>query len=126
MKVRALFLASVAMLATAPALADTADERKGRILFDEGTKRAEAHDYEGALERFRSAYARYPNGKILLNIATMLRELGRRAEAAEVYEQFLADPSADATIKPDVQEAIEELDAHLGKLSIKTTDPKIQ
>ena len=67
-------------LLCSPVRADDASEREGRALFDKGNQRIKEGDFAGALEAFQSAYAKYPNVKILLNIGTTLRHLGRNVE----------------------------------------------
>src|SRR5262249_43193205 len=89
-----------------------------RTLFKEATRLVDAGDYVGALEKYRSAYQRYPNAKILLNIGTMLNLLGRRAEAADTFEKYLADPNADAKRKPEVQRQLAEALRQVGTLRI--------
>jgi len=113
-----------ALLALAPAAhAESKDELEARTLFREGNRRLEAQDYAAALELFRSAYARFPSVKILLNLGTTLRTLGREAEAADVYERYLADPKAEPRRRAEVERLVKELDGRLGRLRIVVTEP---
>src|SRR6185503_6901026 len=120
------FLAALlgASLLCAPARADDAAEREGRALFAKGNQHVKDGDYAGALELFQSAYAKYPNVKILLNIGTMLSQLGRSAEAVEAYEAYLRDPAADPGRKAEVAKLLAALDARVAKLRVVVDDPK--
>lgn len=99
----------------APASAQTADEQAARALFTEGNELFAAGDYVAALERFQTAYARTSNPKILLNIGTTLKQLGRFAEAATVYETYLKNPKADPARRKEVEAALGEL---LGRIAV--------
>jgi hypothetical protein len=106
-----------------PSRAAEPAEEQTRALFADGNDRVEAGDYLGALERFRAAYARWPNAKILLNIGTMCRQIGREAEAADTYEAYLRDAGADPAKTAEIQRLVREIDARLGKLRITPSDP---
>lgn len=105
------------------ALAGPADEKAARELFKDGNTLLEGGDFVGALDKFRAAYARWPNVKILLNMAAALRKLGRFAEAADTYAQWLADPTADPARRDEVTTLLAELDAKLSRLRIPVSDP---
>lgn len=113
-----------ALLASAPARAEDAAEREGRALFAKANQRIQSGDYAGALALFQSAYARYPNVKILLNIGTMLRELGRNAEAVDAYETYIRDPGADSAKKAEVEKLLKALDLRVAKLRVEVDDPR--
>jgi hypothetical protein len=81
----------------------------------------EAKDYLGALAVFRDAYARFPSSKILINIGTTLKELGRDAEAANAYQAYLDSPDADAAKKPQIEAIVADIDKAVGKLEISVT-----
>jgi hypothetical protein len=106
-----------------PARAETAAEQEARALFREGNRRLEAQDYPAALELFRKAYARSPNPKILLNLGTTLRSLGREAEAADAYDRYLADPQADPKRRREVEKLVREIDAQVGRLRVTVNEP---
>ena len=108
-------IACAAGIWAAPALAETADEQAARALFTEGNELFAAGDYVAALERFQTAYARTSNPKVLLNIGTTLKQLGRFAEAATVYESYLKNPKADPGRRKEVETALGEL---LGRIAI--------
>jgi hypothetical protein len=111
-----------AVLLCAPARADEAAERDARALFAEGLQKMDGGDFVGALDRFRAAYARFPSVKILLNIGTMLRQLGRNAEAADAYDAYLRDPAADPAKRPEVEKLLRDLDARVAKLHVVVDD----
>lgn len=100
------------------AVADDESEREARGLFTEGNRLMESGDYVGALERYRSAYARFPSVKILLNSGTALRQLGRYAEAFDAYERYQRDPGADEAKRKEVATILLELDAKVGTLAV--------
>lgn len=86
-------------------------------------RRAFEHVYEGehalALERFQRAYEVYPSPKILLNIGTTYKKLGRYAESAETYERYLRGPGADQARKDEVERELAEAEAHVARLRIE-------
>lgn len=100
------------------AAAETHEER-ARAHFQAGLQSLDAHDYAQALGEFRAAWALWQNAKILLNIGTCLRELGRDAEAANAYARYLAAADADPARKPEVADALRRIDAAVGKLVIR-------
>lgn len=95
------------------------DEAQARVLFKEGIALLTSGDFASALERFEKAYEHWRNPKILLNIATTLRQLGRLPEAADTYELYLADPGADPAKAEEVKQALSEIDGKLGRLVIE-------
>ena len=122
--IAAVALAIAFFLISGAARADAAaDKRAAQTLLSEGNELAGAGDYLEALEKFRTAYARYRSPKILLNIGTSLRQLGRNVEAAEAYEQYLADPNAEASRKADLVRMIGEIDAVVGRMRIEVREP---
>ena len=50
-------------------------------LMTEGVKQLQNQQFDQALANFLEAYARFPSPKILLNIASTLRDMGRSADA---------------------------------------------
>jgi hypothetical protein len=128
MVIRSLLPLGVAIAAvlsaTSPLRAQPAAD--ARRLFEEGARRFEAGDYEVALARFRAAYQRAPRAKILLNIATTLARLGRSAEAADAYEQYLAASDRDPAKGAGVRAAIRDLDRGLGKIDLAVSSEGAQ
>ncbi len=117
----AALLALLALAATAAAQ-PSSDKADAKQLMQSGVKLLEAKDYLGALAIFKDGYARFPSAKFLINIGTTLKLLDRKAEAANAYQRYLDSPDADAQRRPEVADALLDLDKWLGKLAI-TTDP---
>jgi len=103
--------------------ADAKAEREARALFKEANRLLGERDYVAALDMFRAAYSRWPNPKILLNIGTTLRNLGRDAEAADAYDKYLREGKPDAKRKAEVEAILKDLNAKLGKLRIEVNEP---
>lgn len=89
-----------------------------KALMQTGVRLIESGNFLGALAIFRDAYARFPSAKILLNIGTTLKLLGRNAEAANAYQRYLDSPDADAARRPQVLAELEALDKEVGILEI--------
>lgn len=83
-----------------------------------GVRLLKQKDYLGALAVFRDAYQRFPSVKLLLNIGTTLKLLGRNAEAANTYQRYLDDPAADPARRSEVQDVLATLDRVLGRLEL--------
>ena len=118
----AVLMLCAAALAEGAAQAEETSEREARALFAEGNQLVIERDFAGALDRFQKAHALLPNPKILLNIGTMLRELGHEAEAANAYSRYLEDPGADPQRRAEVEALLRELDQHVGRLRILVTE----
>jgi hypothetical protein len=101
--------------------ADTDARAAAVALFEEGNRLLGDADYPAALEKFRAAYARFPNPKLLLNIGTTLRQLGRNAEAAAAYEAYLRDPDASPARADEVRRVLADIDASVGRLRIEVS-----
>jgi hypothetical protein len=122
------WIASLVAVALTASAAHAEDKTDAKALMLSGVKLLEAKDYLGALAIFKDAYARFPSTKILLNIATTLKLLDRRSEAANTYQHYLDAPDADPAKRADVQAAIDDLDKAIGRLAIEVTpaDAEIQ
>lgn len=112
-----LFVAYALFGGAGAARADELKE-KAQQLLSEGNDLASEGDFGNALVKFRTAYELYPSPKLLLNIGTSLRQIGRNAEAAETYETYLAHPEADADRKEELYDILDDLDKLVGKLVI--------
>lgn len=109
--------------AAAKTAAKPADKRAAQKLLAQGNQLVGEGDYLGALEKFKAAYEKFESPKILLNIGTTLRQLGRNVEAAETYESYLAHPDRDAAREKDVKRVLSEIDAVVGRISVTVDDP---
>jgi hypothetical protein len=127
---RVVWLAALAI--AAPAAADPAPPAGGKVdaqsLVLSGAKLIEAHDYLGALAVFKDAYARFPSAKILLDIGTAERLLGRNADAANAYQRYVDAADADPTKAANARTALADLDKLVGHLDIAVTpaDAEVQ
>lgn len=137
---RSLSLALAGLLASSVAAAqpakpsdksnksDKPDKTDAKALLQSGLKLFAAKDYLGALAVFKDAYARFPSAKILLNIGTTLTRLGRKADAANVYQRYLDASDSDPAKRPEVAKVLAGLDEDVGivALSITPSDAEIQ
>jgi hypothetical protein len=115
----AALVAGVMVVTAPPAAAiEATDKLAAQQLLNQGNQLVTEGDYIAALEAFRAAYARYPSPKILLNMGTTLRQLGRNVEAAEAYETYLRDPDADPARSEELQRILREIDAVSGHVQI--------
>lgn len=73
-------------------------------------------DGDHALATLLDTYAKRPDPKILLDIASALRELGRLAEAANMYQHYLLEPAP--VHSGEVKELLQSLDARLTILTV--------
>jgi hypothetical protein len=122
-RTRLLLVIVLLLLGSRTAFADTTDEQTARKLFAEGLELHQSHDYAGALAKFREAYRRWKNPKILANIGTEAWELGNFAVAANAYDRFLAEAPADAPNRADVERALREVQPKVGTLVGTLTGP---
>lgn len=106
----------------------SANKVDAKALMQSGLKLFEARDYLGALAVFKDAYARFPSAKILINIGTTLKELGRDAEAANAYQTYLDAPDADPAKRATIEGIITGIDKTVGKLeiSVMPADAEVQ
>lgn len=105
----------------APAQPVTNDKMDAKALMQSGLRLYQAKDFLGALAVFKTAYARFPSAKILLNIGTTLAKLDRKAEAANVYQHYLDSPDADPAKRAEVEKVLAELDAAVALLELTVT-----
>ncbi|MEO7736500.1 MAG: tetratricopeptide repeat protein [Kofleriaceae bacterium] len=106
-----------------PAIAvdDPATRPLAQALMTEGVKQLQARAFDQALANFLEAYAKFPSPKILLNIASTLRDMGRLADAANTYQRYLTDPATGAERVAEVKDLLLQLDAQLAILTIRVT-----
>ncbi|MBA3499044.1 MAG: hypothetical protein H0T65_01640 [Deltaproteobacteria bacterium] len=90
-----------------------------QALMIEGVKQLQSKSYEQALANFLEAYAKFPSPKILLNIASTLRDMGRLADAANTYQRYLLDPATGAERVAEVKELLLRLDEQLTILTVR-------
>jgi hypothetical protein len=99
------------------------DDPKARALaaalMTEGVRQLQALAYDQALANFLEAYAKFPSPKILLNIGSTLRDMGRLADAANTYQRYLADPATGPERITEVKQLLVELDQQLTLLTVR-------
>ena len=120
---RAALVAGLLVAAVAQAQDDPVAREEARRLLREGNALYETKEYAGALDRYRAAHAKVQSPKILLNIGTTLRRLGRDGEAAEAYELYLRQnrPEVTADKRTQVRAALREIDQKLGRIRIEVS-----
>jgi hypothetical protein len=122
----ALVLALSVALASPRARADEAAEKlEAQKLLTLGNAAANDGDYVTALKSFQAAYLRYKSPKILLNIGTTQRQLGRNVEAAVTYEAYVKDPQADPARARDLERILGEIDAVVSRLRVEVNRPDV-
>jgi hypothetical protein len=90
-------------------------------LMTEGVRQLQALHHEQALANFLEAYSKFPSPKILLNIGSTLRDMGRLADAANTYQRYLADPATGPERIEEVKQLLVDLDQQLTLLTIRVT-----
>ena len=90
-----------------------------QALLTEGAKQRQDRAYDQALANFLAAYGNFPSPRILLDIAGTLRDLDRRADAANTYQRYLLDPAADRRRTSEVTTILDGLDAELTILVVR-------
>lgn len=121
---RGLFaLICVALLTLSPTRAAADPKSDAQLLFAQGNELAGEGDFAAALEKFRAAYEIYPSVKILLNIGTSLRQIGRNAEARETYERYMREPDANPARVKELERIVREIDNLVGILRIEVSEP---
>ena len=112
------------MRSVSSAAAPTAKDRTAaQDLLKEGNQLSGDGQYVEALVKFQQAYSLYPSPKLLVNIGTTLRQLGRNVEAARTYESYLADPDADPRRSVVLRRILDELEALVGRLQVEVSPP---
>jgi tetratricopeptide (TPR) repeat protein len=95
--------------AAVPALAEETDPTRQR--FREAVELVDAGRFEEALIIFREVEAARPHAVVTFNIAWCLSELGRRPEAIEAFESYLAGGDDDAGRLDQARRQLETLRA---------------
>jgi hypothetical protein len=92
-----------------------------QALMTEGVKQLQARSYDQALANFLEAYAKLPSPKILLNVASTLRDMGRLADAANTYQRYLGDPATGSERVAEVKDLLIRLDEQLTILTVRVS-----
>lgn len=129
---RSLAVAGLALALLVPTAAlaqpQPAGEKKedAQSLMESGVKLLSAKDYLGALAIFKTAYERFPSTKILLNIGTTLKLLGRDADAANAYQRYLDAKDADPKRQPELDKLLAKIDKTVSRIEIAATPADAQ
>ena len=83
--------------------------------FDRAHAHYQAGRYEKAMHAYREAYRLYPVNSFLYNVGACLEQLGRKGEAADMYERYLNEmPKGQSDPKePKIREHIKTLRGRL-------------
>jgi hypothetical protein len=124
---RALVVA-LALLVPVVASAQPTGEKKedAQSLMESGVKLLAAKDYLGALAIFKTAYERFPSTKILLNIGTTLKLLGRDADAANAYQRYLDAKDTDPKRQTELEKLLAKIDKTASRVEIEATPADAQ
>jgi hypothetical protein len=106
-------LSTVLVLAPREGWADVRAEARNRLV--QGGEFLKRGQFEDALARFQEAYRLVPSPKIQYNFGLAYRGLGRKADALEAFERFLAE-APDAT-KETRQNAARERAQLVGQIT---------
>ena len=90
-----------------------------QALMSEGVRQLLASHFDQALANFLEAYGQFPSPKILLNIGSTLRDMGKPAEAANTYQRYLLDPATGPERVAEVKQLLISLDEQLTILTIR-------
>src|SRR6476660_410551 len=98
---------TLAAITQDPAIQVDAKARpRAQALMAEGVRQLKAQSYDQALANFLEAYNTFPSPKILLNVASTLRDMGRTADAANTYQRYLTDPATGPERVAEVKELL--------------------
>ena len=111
----ALLVAAAPAHAEPAAKAPTADKKKAaKAYVDAGLAAEEQGDYDGAIALYRKAHELIPHPVMLFNMAQAHRLAGHRAEALDLYRQYVAAvPRGD--LAAEARRWVASLDAALAQ-----------
>ena len=121
----AVLLGASLLLSARAARADNvAAKERARALLREGNALLGQDDATGALEKFQQAYSIYPSPKVLANIGTALRGVGRDVEAAAAYERCLHESAGmlTADLRAAVEKALADVRGTLGRTDVTVNE----
>jgi PEGA domain len=97
-------------------------ERKSRASAHlvKGAQLIDAEDLQGALAQFEAAYRLVPSPVIQHNFGIVYQGLGRKAEALNAFERFLAEaPKAPPAARAHAERAVAELQPQVAALLVR-------
>jgi hypothetical protein len=104
------------LAASAPAFANS--PHQARKLFVEGNKHFEAGRLSEALSSYRAARRLDDRASIILNIGITLHKLGRTADAANTFEEYVRHPDAKESRVDALDDTLDDLRTNLARLNI--------
>jgi hypothetical protein len=109
-------------LAPGPVRADARSDARAKLV--QGGEALKSGQFEEALARFQEAYRIVPSPKIHYNFGLAYRGLGRKADALEAFERFLAE-ATDATreTRQNAERGRAQLVSQVIVLEVKTDLP---
>ncbi len=117
------------VLAPLPALAQpsAAELAAARDLFEDGLKREEKGDFEGALANFRRVAAVKTTPAVRFHVALCLEKTGHLVDALNEFERALSDVNGDtsapsATIAKNAGNHVTDLRARIPRLLVRMPD----
>lgn len=111
-------LALAAALLALPAAAQST-EAEARALFEEGVALYDRGELDGAEDRFRRSLALRPASSVRYNLAAVLADTGRLAEARELYLVVAGDVRAPAEVRRTSRDNARELHERLARLTVE-------
>ena len=119
-------LSSVAMptLAIATPVPSEENRKAAKARLERGAELIDADDLKGALVEFEGAYRLVPNPNIFHNFGLVYQGLGRKVEALEAFERFLAEAeSPRADTREHAQRAVAALSGQVASLIVSADVP---
>ena len=98
----------------------TPEHREANALYKEGVRLFRNKDYAGALDLFQRAWQTFPAARVAYSLATTLKQMGRTVEAANWYQRFIDDPSAEPQLVSDARTVLRILDETVGRVDVST------
>lgn len=96
-----------------------AAKAEARAKVTEGGRLLDEGDAEGALRKFKEAYAAFDSPKIFFNFGLAHRRLAHDVEALEWFQRFLAEvPDAAPGVRAETQQYITELRARVASVEV--------
>jgi hypothetical protein len=99
-------------------------KREASKLLDDGLANYQKGEFATAAHEFEAAYQVFKSAKILFNLGKSYQALGRVAEAANAFDQFLDETGHDASLEKHHRQAREALDVlkpQLGLVVVKVS-----
>ncbi len=109
---------SVAIVTVAFAAVAVAQDDEARALFEDGTELYERGQLAEAEDRFRRSLELRPASSVRYNLAAVLVDTGRFAEARELYAIVADDARAPAEVRRTAGERASELEGRLARLTV--------